>query len=296
GATPIPQRIGTAPGLVCPVGRKVIYAVPGVPYELAEMLERAVLPDLRARMPEAAVIASRTLRTWGLSESRLAELLGPRLEALDKSDGQAVPTIAFLASGIEGIKVRLSVKAASAVLAGPVLDAEEAEIRSVLGQAVFGVDGETMEAAVGKLLVARGWTLGVAESLTGGLMASRIVSVPGASAWFRGAVVSYAGDVKREVLQLSPGPVISAEAAVQMAEGARRALGADVGISTTGVAGPDAEEGRPVGTVFGAVALPGARRRPEAVELRLPGDRERVRQMATISVLNVLRLAIAEQA
>lgn len=289
GASVIEQRLGTAPGLICPVGRKVVYAMPGVPYELQEMTERAVLPDLRARAGEPSVIASRTLRTWGLAESALAELLEPRIEALAEA-GVGVPTIAFLASGIEGIKVRLSVKAASDAVAAEVLSKEEAFVRDLLGDTVFGVDEDTMEHAVGRLLEARGLRLGVAESLTGGLMAARIVSVPGASEWFAGGVVAYASAVKRSVLHVPDGPVVSLEAAKAMAEGARSALGADVAISTTGVAGPTEQESKPPGTVFVGLCLP--RAPAEAFELRLPGDRERVRQMAVISALNALRLRL----
>src|SRR3954454_5752170 len=104
GATFIPQTRGTAPGLICPIGHKVVYAVPGVPHEMQEMLERAVLPDLKERSGETAVILSRTIRTWGLAESTLAERVAPRLEALDAVVDGPRPTIAFLASGIEGIK------------------------------------------------------------------------------------------------------------------------------------------------------------------------------------------------
>jgi nicotinamide-nucleotide amidase len=286
GASVIPQKIGTAPGLICPVGEKVIYALPGVPYELHEMLERAVLPDLRARAGTAAVIVSRTLRTWGHPESGLAELLGDRVEALE-AGGPGVPTIAFLASGIEGIKVRLTVKAPTLEAATKALDAEESELRARLGDAVFGVDDETMEHAVGRLLVARGLSLGVAESVTGGLVSARVVAVPGASDWFRGAVVAYDTAVKQALLGVEDGPVVSPEAAVAMATGARKSLGADVGLATTGVAGPTTQEGREAGTVFVGVAIDTAE--PEAVELHLPGDRERVRQLATISALDALR-------
>lgn len=295
GATIIPQTLGTAPGLICPVGHKVVYAVPGVPYELYDMLERAVLPDLRARAGEPSVIASRTLRTWGLTESRLAEVLGPHIEELDvrgAAESAGVPTIAFLASGIEGIKVRVTVKGTDASSTGPVLDAEEATIRSVVGRAVFGVDDETMEVAVGSLLLRSGRTLAVAESLTGGLVASRIVAVPGASEWFRGAVVAYSSEVKRDVLGIGEGPVVSAPAAAELAERARELLGADVGLATTGVAGPAEQEGQPAGTVFCGIALAGS---SEAVELRLPGDRERVRQYATISALDVLRQRLLDE-
>ena len=188
GATVIPQTMGTAPGLICPVGQKVLYAMPGVPDEFQDMLARAVLPDLRARTGEPAVIVSRTVRTWGMSESGLAEPLAPRIDALE-AGGTGVPTIAFLASGIEGLKVRLTVKAPTAAAAEAALDAEEAQLRALLGITVFGVDDDTMETAVGRLLLQRSWTLGVAESLTGGLVASRIVAVPGASGWFAGALV-----------------------------------------------------------------------------------------------------------
>jgi nicotinamide-nucleotide amidase len=291
GATVIPQTLGTAPGLICPLGDKVIYALPGVPYEMHDMMERAVLADLRRRSGQAAVIRSRTLKTWGYTESALAERVAGRVEALE-AGGPGVPTIAFLASGMEGIKIRLTVKAPDEQTADKALDTEEAELRALLGDTVFGVDDETMESVVGRLLAERGWHLGIAESLTGGLVAARLVAVPGASEWFRGAVVAYAAAVKRSVLGVSGGPVVTAEAAAAMAEGARHVLGSEVGLATTGVAGPTEEEGRPVGTVFAGFALPGSV--PDAVGLRLPGDRARVRQLATISALDILRRRLLE--
>jgi len=300
GATVIPQLNGTAPGLICPVGEKVVYAVPGVPYEMSEMFERGILPDLRRRMAaagEVAVITSRVLRTWGASESGLAEVLQGRIDALDDVATGGSVTIAFLASGIEGIKVRLTARGATDADAARLLDAEEVEVRSAiieaLGDVIFGLDDETMEHAVGKSLVDRGLTLGLAESLTGGLMSSRLVSVPGASAWFRGAVVSYASEVKFSVLGVPEGPVVSAAAAMAMAEGARRVLGADVGLGITGVAGPDEQEGLAPGTVFVGTALPG--RPTEARELKVPGDRPRVRQYSTISSFDLLRRRILDE-
>ena len=283
GASAIEQRTGTAPGLICPVGEKVVYAVPGVPYEMREMLERAVLPDLERRAGVRQIFVSRTLRTWGESESRVAELLGPRLDALDEVGN---PTIAFLASGIEGIKVRLTACADTAPAADALLDAEEAEVRALLGDLVFSGADEPMEAVVGRLLLDRGLTLAVAESLTGGLLASRIVTVPGSSEWFRGGVVAYASEVKFDVLGVPEGPVVSGETAMAMADGVRRLLGADVGLSTTGVAGPTEQEGKPPGTVWLGIALGDD---ADAVEIRLPGDRDRVRQMTVISLLDRLR-------
>ncbi len=292
GATVIRQVVGTAPGLICPVGQKVVYALPGVPFELQEMLGRGVLPDLVERAGERGVIASRTIRTWGLTESRLAEELGPHMDELDarRHGSSDTPTLAFLASGVEGIKVRATVRAADDGAARSVLDTEEAAVRSLVGRRVFGVDDETMEAAVGALLERRGWTLAVAESLTGGLVASRIVTVPGASAWFTGGVVAYSTEVKRSVLHVGEGPVVSAGAARDMASAARLVLGADVGLSTTGVAGPSGQDGEAPGTVFVGLALPG--REPEALSLSVPGDRERVRQYSTISALDALRMRL----
>ncbi len=292
GAAPIAQTMGTAPGLVCPVGHKVVYALPGVPYELTDMFTRAVLPDLRRRLAEAGeqgVNASRVVRTWGTSESGLGEMLAPRIAVLDAT-GTPV-TLALLASGIEGIKVRITAKATDLDAAGELLDAEEREVRALVGEIVFGVDGDAMEHAVAHLLVERGLTLAVAESLTGGLVGSRLVNVVGASAWFRGGVVAYASDVKVTLLGVPEGPVVTLEAARSMADGVRRALGADVGLGVTGVAGPDAQDGRPPGTVVIGLALAGAD--AEAVEIHLPGDRDRVRQYATISALDVLRRHLA---
>jgi nicotinamide-nucleotide amidase len=291
GARVIEQVRGTAPGLICPVGHKVIYAVPGVPYEMTEMMERAVIPDLQARAGTAATIVSRTLRTWGLAESTLAEKLAPRFEALEHA-GEGAPTIAFLASGIEGIKVRITVKQPDAESARQMLQTEEAEVRALLGELVFGADDETMEDAVGNLLRTRGLTLGLAESVTGGLVASRLTNAVGASEWFRGAIVSYASEVKFDLLGVPEGPVVSAEAAQAMAEGARKVLDADIGLAVTGVAGPTEQDGQPVGTVFLGIAMDGS---AEAVSIRLPGDRDRVRQFAAISLLDLLRRRLMEQ-
>jgi nicotinamide-nucleotide amidase len=292
GASVIPQVRGTAPGLVCPVGHKVIYAIPGVPHEMMEMAERAVIPDLQARTGVAAVIISRTLRSWGLSESKLAEMVGPRLVALDEAGGN--PTIAFLASGIEGIKVRITAKAATEADARMLLDAEEAKVRALLGETVFGVDDQSMEHAVGALLAERGLTLALAESVTGGLVASRLVNVPGASAWLRGSVVAYDTAVKRDLLGVGDGPAVSEGTAREMAAGARRVLGSDVGLAVTGVAGPTPQDGVAVGTVWCGLAGPGPSL--EAVRMQLPGDRERIRQFAAISVLDVLRRRMLEPA
>ena len=281
GGEPIPNPIGTAPGLCCPIGDKVVYAVPGVPYEMQLMITEHVVPDLLARAGGHSAIVSRSLKTWGASESGLAEMIAHRVDA------QTNPTIAFLARGIEGLVVRVTAKAATEAEARQLVEAEETELRRILGDLVFGVDDETMEHAVLARLRARTWTLGVAESVTGGLIGARIANVAGASDIFRGTIGAYASDVKRSVLGVTAELVVSEESAVQMAIGAQRVLGADVGIAVTGVAGPTEQENRAVGTVCFGIALPG--HEPFAVTTRLPGDRERIRQFATISLLNLVR-------
>jgi nicotinamide-nucleotide amidase len=287
GAVAIPNPLGTAPGLLCPLGAKVVYAVPGVPYEMEAMVRDAVLPDLLQRADQRATILSRSLKTWGSTESGLAERIAARV------DTQTNPTIAFLARGIEGLVVRITAKAGSEAEARALIEAEEKILRAEIGDLVFGVDDETMESVVLDLLCRRGWMLGVAESLTGGLVGARLASVPGSSDAFRGSIVSYHEDVKHTVLGVTAERVVSEECAKQMAEGARRVLGADVGLGVTGVAGPDGLEGQPVGTVWFALALPD--RPAEAVRGHLPGDRERVRQFSTISLLNLLRLRLLER-
>ncbi|CAB4998694.1 unannotated protein [freshwater metagenome] len=284
GGDVLPNPIGTAPGLKCEFNGRVIYAVPGVPYEMQRMVNEHVIPDLLERTGERAVILNRSLKTWGASESGLAEMIARQV------DDQSNPSIAFLARGIEGIVVRLTAKAATFEDAAALIAPEEAKLRSTLGDLIFAVDDETMEEAVLSRLGARGWTLGIAESLTGGLVGSRIAGIPGASKTFRGTIGSYATEVKRSLLGVTAEHVVSAECAKEMAEGARRVLGADVGISVTGVAGPDSQDGAPVGTVWFGLALPGLP--AEAVTTRLPGDRERIRQFSTISLMNLLRMRL----
>jgi nicotinamide-nucleotide amidase len=230
------------------------------------------------------VIVSRTLRTWGESESGLNERLDP---VIDDLEAAGTPTLAFHASGWEGIKVRLTAKAPTAAEAAALLEPVEARIRGILGDQVFGIDDDTMESVVLDLLRRRGWSLGLAESVTGGLVAGRITNVPGASQVFVGSVVSYASEVKFDVLGVDRGPVVSEQAAEQMAVGARRVLHADVALSLTGVAGPSEQDGMPVGTLCVGIALPDGRTVTRT--LRMPGLRDQMRQMSVISSLDLLR-------
>ncbi|MFN3217585.1 MAG: competence/damage-inducible protein A [Acidimicrobiales bacterium] len=290
GASTLSVMPGTAPGLCAPVGDKVIYAVPGVPWEMKAMIEGDVLPDLKRRAGITSVIHSRTLRTWGESESGLAERLHDEIERLD---GEGGVTLAFLASGIEGLKVRMTAKAETEDAVALLLDDEEARVRAILGDdLVFGLDDQTMESAVLDLCAQRGYTLATAESLTGGLIGARITDVPGASAVYRGSIVSYASDVKFSLLDVPEGPVVSEAAVVAMARGVCRLLGADVSVAVTGVAGPEPAEGEPVGSVWMATAIGDD---VVATHVQWPFDRDRIRQFTTITAMNALRLRLLAQ-
>ncbi|PPR17720.1 MAG: putative competence-damage inducible protein [Alphaproteobacteria bacterium MarineAlpha9_Bin7] len=269
GASPIPKMPGTAPGLYCPIGEKVIYAVPGVPYEMREMMKHFVLPDLQKRSGQRAVIRSRVLRTWGNSESGLAEVLADRIEQLDQIGN---PTLAFLASGIEGIKVRITAKATDEADALSILSKEETLLRALLGDIVFGIDDETIETVVLEKLRAKNLTLAVGESLTGGTMSSRLSSVDPEMNIFKGAVISAPQTRTTGVRR-----------ALKSAGYAREKYGTEVGIA---VVVPDPSESRPRGTVYLGIIIGN---KEFSDEVALPGDRDRLRNYAVISVMNYCR-------
>lgn len=291
GAAVIEVRDGTAPGLVCKLGAKAVYALPGVPHEMREMFERAVVPQLAGAAGERA-IHTRTLHTAGVSEAAVAEAVASRLAA-GPAGG---PEVAWLA-GDGGVAVRLTARAAGAGAAGAVeavLDAEEAAMRALLGDSVFAVSAggapqATIEEAVGGALEAAGLVLAVAESLTGGMLGGRITRVAGSSSWFAGGVIAYAGSVKRSMLGVGDGPVVSAAAAAAMATGARTATGADVGLAVTGVAGPGSQEDQPPGVVWVGLDLAGS---VSTKPMRFAGDRSHVREMTVLHALDLLRRAL----
>lgn len=287
GAHAIPVQPGTAPGIVAELERdgvtKVIYAVPGVPWEMQAMMSEFIIDDLVARSGSPSIIRSRVLRTWGTSESRLAEDLADEITRLDQQESV---TLAFLASGIEGLKVRITAKGSDEASVNALLDAEEARVRDLIGPIVFGIDDQNMEAVVLDLCRRQGLTIGTAESITGGLIAERLTAVPGSSAAYRGSVISYATDLKSTLLHAPEGPSVSEETAVAMAAGACEVLGVDVSVATTGVAGPDSWEGVPPGTIWIATSVDGV---VESSLLRYRIDRTRARHYTTITVLDELR-------
>jgi nicotinamide-nucleotide amidase len=283
GASTIAQMPGTAPGLVCPLTidgvEKVIYAVPGVPHEMREMMLGTVLDDLRQRGGDASVIRSRVMRTWGYGESAIAETLADRVDALDES-GHA--TIAFQASGIEGIKVRITTKAPDEAAAEAIIAKEEAHIRELLGDYIFGIDDESMETVVLGLLRQQGLSFAAAENLTGGIMSTRMTALDPKMEIYRGATIAPHG-TNEAALSLS-----GEDRAVAAAMHAREMIGTDIGIAALA---PHHDEDHPPGTVFVAVVLPD---RAEAKTVALPGVLSRMRSYAVITALNLLRKRLSE--
>lgn len=274
---------GTAPGLVVAVGGTTVYALPGVPAEMREMMVGTVLPEL-SELAGPAALVSRTLRCYGLAESRIAELLD------DLYRSSTNPTVAYLAGGGE-VHVRLTAKATSADGARELLEPFERTVRERLGDHVYGTGEDSLEVVVGRILAERGLTIACAESLTGGGLGARISSVPGASAYFVGSAVAYSAGSKRSVLGVSattlegPGPA-SRACAAEMAAGARRVYGADVGIALTGAAGPEPHAGAEPGQVWVALDADGVAHQHG---FRWPFERESVRRFAEQAGLDLVR-------
>jgi nicotinamide-nucleotide amidase len=283
GAEQLPNPKGTAPGLVLDHEGKLIFLLPGVPMEMIYLLEAEVMPRLGRAAGVDAVVFSRILRSWGRSESQIGEMLD------DLFTGHTNPSIAFLASAGE-IKVRITAKAATVAEAEQLVAPIEAEVRSRLHPSIFATDNETIEQVIQTQLLSRGWSIGTAESATGGLVAARLTSIPGASAFYRGSVITYAPDLKTSLLgvgDLSAG-LVSETTALAMAEGALKTLNVDVAVAVAGSAGPE-PRAQPVGTMVMAVATPeGGRSRT----VKFPGDRERVRVYSATTALHLVRLAV----
>ncbi len=287
GSVAITNHKGSAPGFRIRIGSCWVIALPGVPAEMLSMLDDDVMPFLQAESgSEAAVVVSRVVRSWGKSEAAVGELFE------DLFTGSVNPTVAFLASSGE-IKVRLTARAPTKELAYGLIEPVERTVRDRLGSHVFGVDDDTIERVIHRLLRDRGWTIGTAESATAGIVASRLTSVAGASESFRGSIGAYAPDLKVSLLGVGQDVidthgVVSEATARGMARGAIRLLGVDVAVAVTGSAGPDPLE-VDVGTMCVAVVTPEVER---SRTFHMPGDRERVRTYTATAALHQVRLAI----
>ncbi len=290
GATVIPNPTGTAPGFLCPVeGGRWIATLPGVPREMKRMAEETLLPWLAER-GGGGMIAARVYSTFGLTESRLDELLSDVV-----AEGEA--RLAFRAA-FPRLQLRVTVTGASAAAAEARLDAIEPRIRERLGDALYAVGDVGLEAEVGRLLRECSLTLATAESCTGGLIGHRLTDVPGSSAYFLAGIVAYSNEAKQALLgvdraTLEQHGAVSAETVRQMAEGARRATGADLGIATSGIAGPGGgTPEKPVGTVWIALSGPGIdwQKRYELGSR----SREWVKEMTAQLAMNALRHKLLE--
>lgn len=274
---------GTAPGLLCRKNGKTVIALPGPAGEFNPMANGPVKEYLQRASGGGVVIHSRTLRVTGIGESTVEDRIRHVMLG-------ANPTVAPYVH--DDVHLRITAKAASVEEANTMIDPVEAEIRSILGDAVYGTDETTIEAAIVAELTRRGQTVALAESMTGGGVGARLTSVPGASKAFLGAAVTYTVDAKSALLHLSTdflnrhGPV-SRETAEAMAQAIRRHLGADYGCAITGNAGPTVDvDNKPVGQTYVAVAGPHGVR---IEEFKYRGVREDIRRRAGQLALRTLR-------
>ncbi|HTM45577.1 MAG TPA: competence/damage-inducible protein A [Polyangiaceae bacterium] len=284
GAHPLPNEVGTAPGFSVTIGKALAFFVPGVPAEMKPMFECSIRPQL-ASLVQGGEHQVR-LKTFGMAEAAVGELLTGVEE-------QFAVTLGYRAHFPE-IEVKVLARDASQSSAEERANGAARVVRERLGQIVFAEGDVTLAQSVGRLLSARGLTLGLAESCTGGLISHLVCERP-ASDYFLGSVVCYANQIKEQVLGVNPDLLrdkgaVSAEVAEQMALGARRVLGADVGLAVTGIAGPSGGSSeKPVGLVHYAVATPAG---VMLSQTQFPRSRDQVRLHAAYSALMLVRRAL----
>ena len=283
GCTIFSNDWGTAPGCAFESGGVRVIMLPGPPNECTPMFEHRAVPYLQALAD--GVIASRTLKIFGMGESAVEARLRDRMNALTN------PTLAPYAKTGE-VELRITAKAATVEEARALIVPVEKEVRDIFGPLVYGADVASMEEVVLGLLKEKGLTMGTAESCTGGLVAKRLTDLSGASAVFKGGVVSYTNEVKAGVLgvpqeMLDEFGAVSAQVAQAMAQGARKVLGCDLAVSLTGVAGPNPDDrNNPVGLIYVALDTPeGTRVR----ELHLINGRARIRTVAATNAFDMVR-------
>ncbi|MBP7050086.1 MAG: competence/damage-inducible protein A [Phycisphaerae bacterium] len=284
GATAITNERGTAPGIRAELGDKILYVMPGVPNEMEHMLDAFILPELR-QLCVGQAICARRLRCFGAGESKIAEMIGDAM----KRDRDPLVNCT-----VQGGTVTLEIVATAADYGGAqvLADREEQSLRAVLGDVVFGEGDQTLAQVVGEHLARTGRTLAVAESCTGGLLASLITDVPGSSRYFTCGWITYSNAAKHSELMvpqemLDKQGAVSEQVACAMARGARQRSGADYAIAITGIAGPGGgSEQKPVGLVYIAVD---SRDGAETSRHLFSSDRSSVRLRAAQTALNMLR-------
>ena len=279
-ASVLPNPIGTAPGWWVEKSGKYIACTPGVPHEMRKMWEEQVAPRL-ADVAGGRILVTRTLKTLGAGESAVEEMIHPLVRSTN-------PTIATYAKQ-DGVHVRMGAKADTRDEAIQMLDRFEQQVRGYIGKYVYGINDQSLQDVVGELLRRQGLTLATMESCTGGSLGSAITDAPGSSAYFRGGIVAYSADVKiahgvpPEIVEQHG--TVSLETATAMASAARRELGADVGLATTGVAGPSEVEGKPVGTLHLAMDFNGKLRHDSSI---YSTTRPQLKRRAVLDVLYLL--------
>ncbi|HEY3374142.1 MAG TPA: competence/damage-inducible protein A [Candidatus Aquicultor sp.] len=285
GAEPIIPTIGSAPGIIFEHNSKLIMALPGVPREMEDMIERAVIPTLSRHFRGQAYYKVLILKTSATSEGTLQETINDIINALPNV------TVGIIASPGE-IQLQLVAHANDKQTAEANAHAAERRFRERLGEQVFAVDGETLESIVGDLLQRNNLTIAVAESCTGGLISKRITDIPGSSNYFLGGIVSYSNEAKEALVGVSDDTLceygaVSEETALAMAQGARKRFGADIGVSVTGIAGPGGEApGKPVGLVYIGLSDMGINYSSRFV---FYGSRDIVRQKSASMALDMVR-------
>ncbi|AIM17740.1 damage-inducible protein CinA [Bacillus sp. X1(2014)] len=269
GSQVLPNDHGMAPGMVLKSGGHIYMLLPGPPKEMEPMFLNYGSKALALLTGVKEHIVSRVLRFFGIGEAAL------ETEILDIIDEQKNPTVAPLA-GEGDVTLRLTAKHRDVMKAQAMLDEVEAKIRQRVGQFIYGYENTTLFFELANVLKERKWTITSAESLTGGLFQQEITSISGASSIFKGGIVCYSNEIKRDIVQVKQETLetygaVSEECARELAENVVKIFGTDIGISFTGVAGPDELEGKPVGTIFIGIALKG---RPSIVEkIKLSGSR-----------------------
>ncbi len=282
GCTVLDNDWGTAPGCAFQADGVTVIMLPGPPRECRAMLEHRVVPYLKGMSD--GVIASRTVKLFGIGESAMEARLRQQMESMTN------PTMAPYAKEGE-CEVRITAKAPTLQQAQAMLEPVEAQLRREFGDLVYGVDVPSLHARISTLLREQGLTLATAESCTGGLAAQRITDLPGASQVFRGGVVCYTDQVKRDVLGVAQQTLdsfgaVSSQTAQELAKGVCRCTGSDIGLSFTGVAGPDPDEGKPVGLVYIGLARGD---RVWVKELHLGSARDRNRNSAVLHGFDMVR-------
>ncbi|MDD3654185.1 MAG: competence/damage-inducible protein A [Desulfotomaculaceae bacterium] len=284
GATILPNTRGTAPGALIEKGNKLIALLPGPPAELSAMFEDALLPLLIERCGNRPVLRHKVFNLTGISESAVQDLL-------KNLDGRINPSITYLARPGE-VQVRVTAHAASVELAEKMVAELSEKVQSLLKDHIYGYNGEAVEHAVGKLLLQKGMFLSVAESCTGGLIGARLTDIPGSSAYFKGGVIAYSNELKKSILGVAPELLdqygaVSKPTAVAMAEGIRKLTASSLGLSVTGIAGPDGgTPAKPRGLVYIALATGEG---TFCQEFQFPGERFAVRRGTVSAALNMVR-------